>query len=111
MKYETELELNDEDSLSITSDIFEKRMYDVIIAVNLSHVGSLDLQKGGVVLLDGKPYLDVKIFRMSSMSNDVLRDAFVLANSIKWPNIHSLNFSETWNWLNKQKAFTLGHSN
>lgn len=84
---------------------FRERIYDLIIAFNLSNPSALEID-GGIITQDGK-YL----FAIDQMCTIPLQFAVRTATRIGWPYLHQLEFTKVWKWLIKQKGFLNGFSN
>lgn len=80
---------------------FTKRIYDLVVAVNIAIVGSLDCDDGAI-LIDGKVVDKTKCVKPE------LSFASEYVKKFRWPTIKRLSILDTWNWLSKNEGYCNG---
>ncbi len=82
--------------------LFEKRIYDLVVATNIAKPGTLGVSQG-IIVQDG---YKTKTEKMVSHS---LREALILATAIGWPTLQELEIAKVWRWLADQQDFLDGY--
>lgn len=84
---------------------FQKTIFDLILATNLSNLGSLPVLNG-IIIQDGDGY--------PTKLRDIFTGHFTSAKKYieewKYPKLNNLEFKQTWNWLKERKDYLIGFS-
>ncbi len=85
--------------------VFEKRAHEIMIAANLSNVGSLEL-----VRMVSRCESSWKVYPETVGALEI-REAVIASAKHQWPAMQRLGFGDVWAWLNRFSGFTTGFSN
>jgi hypothetical protein len=89
--------------------LFERGIYLLVTAANLSNPGCLDFEEG-IIVQDGIA-LTESLFRLDAMSAFAIRDAQNPEITTGWPSLQILDIKRVWIWLIARTDFVQGYSN
>lgn len=78
--------------------VFERRIYDLIIAINIAWVGSLDADEGAL-------YINNVFRKRTNKIWAELNWVYKFSEEKGWPILHKLCIKETWNWINSRNGY------
>lgn len=87
--------------------LLEKRVYDLLLAVNIARPGALELGQGTIVLNDDERREPGH--QLGEMGKGhLLQGAWRLSRSLMWPEMKTLGIRSVWEWANRQEGFSQG---
>lgn len=89
----------------LSRKFFIKRIVDLLVMVNLSRVGSIEVSDS-FLIQDGK----VEFSEIPKIYTWSLQKALIFAESIGWPQLNVFEILQVWNWAINHKDFIDGFS-
>lgn len=87
--------------------LLEKRVYDLMLAVNMARPGALELGQGTIILNDEERREPGH--QLGEMGKGhLLQGAWRISRSLGWPEIKILGIRQVWEWANQQEGFSEG---
>jgi hypothetical protein len=86
------------------SNVFETKLYDMILLTNVARPGAIDLFEGHV-LIEGHTIRVTRRFHSS-----YLQDAVHLASKREWPQLGNLPVGDAWRWYGPIDGLSGGYS-
>lgn len=82
-------------------DYFIKRLYDFIITINISRVGTFQVDEGLI-------YIEDQFYGRTKILINSFEEAYIFTQKTKWPTLEHLNIAEVWEWITKKVGFLDG---
>ncbi|WP_342426711.1 hypothetical protein [Paenibacillus sp. FSL L8-0158] len=82
-------------------DYFIKRLYDFIITINISRVGSFQVDEGLI-------YIEDQFYNRTKILINGFEEAYIFTQKTKWPTLEHLDIVEVWEWITKKVGFLDG---
>lgn len=101
-----EYEENYEFNIAMIYEIFNKRIHDLILACNLSNLGSITISEY-VIFQDNKVYP----IGGKPIENKMLFEAKICSIEWQYPPVYEIEIVKVWQWLIKREDFLQGFSN
>lgn len=87
--------------------LLEKRVYDLMLAINMALPGALELEQGTIVLDDNERREPGHQLGEKGKGH-LLQGAWRLSRSLQWPEMKTLGIRAVWEWANRQEGFSEG---
>ncbi|MCD9025434.1 HEPN domain-containing protein [Cohnella silvisoli] len=82
-------------------DYFIKRLYDFIISINISRVGTFQVDHGLI-------YVDEQLFDKTKMLLNGFEEVYIFTQKTKWPVLEQLDIVNVWGWITEKIGFIDG---